>query len=241
MNCRKVRSYLSAFSESSLSSVKHDDLEAHIRNCKSCEREKLYIDEILVTAKTLPGKSLPDDFNLKLFSRIYAEQNDPTESYLPVREPSLLRRPAAWVSVAATLAVSAVVTFLFLNVSKVTLDSPALAPAYTQANDDMAAQYATSTRYKEPINTYENVIGVSGATSNYRATSMDQAKTLHLADAKVESLMVELQKRLGHEGYLPAGNFVRAADNRYYGTRMPYLRSKMASGSGLIRNASQTY
>jgi hypothetical protein len=237
MNCRKVRSYLSAFSESSLSPDKRDDLEAHIRNCKSCEREKLYIDEILVAARALPAKSLPEDFNLKLFNRIYAEQNNPTESYLPLREPSLLRRPAAWVSAVGTLAVSAVVTLLFLNVGRVPLPVADSAPAFTQTQEPIVAQY-TSSRHKDPVNIYENIIGVSGASSNYRSTNAEQLRTLHLADAKVESLMIEMQRKLGYDYASASGMMVRAADSR----RIPYYtRSRVAPSAGLVRNASASY
>ena len=115
MNCRKVQYYLSTYSEGSLSSDKLSEMEVHIRNCKSCEREKFILEEILVAARSLPAKTTPDDFNLKLFNRIYAEQNNPSESYLPTPESSWIRRPVGWVSALATVAAVALITVVFLQ------------------------------------------------------------------------------------------------------------------------------
>ena len=238
MNCRKVQSYLSAYSENSLSSDQLNELEVHIRDCKSCEREKLLVDEILVAAKSLPTKQVPEDFNLKLFSRIYAEQNNPTESYLPLREPSFLRRPVGWASALATLAVTAMVTLVVVRNQQQPTEEQLLTPSYTQVvNATPVSGVLRHSGARAPMNVYDNIIGVSGASSNYRATNISQLRTLHLADAKVESLMVELQKQLGR-GVIPAsGMFVRQFDNGFSGSPYQLARSRNSTGS-LIRNAA---
>ena len=111
MNCRKVQSYLSAHSDSKLSSDRSNELEVHIRNCKRCEQEKLFFDQISATAKSLPTRKLPDDFNLTLMNRIYAEQHSPTESYLPTEAPVFFGTKLRWASAVAAVCVCAVVAF----------------------------------------------------------------------------------------------------------------------------------
>jgi hypothetical protein len=237
MNCRKVQYYLSAYYEGSFPSDRLNEVEVHIRNCKSCEREKFILEEILVAARSLPAKTTPDDFNLKLFSRIYAEQNNPSESYLPTTEASWIRRPVGWVSALATVAVVALITVVFLQRPVGSPDQSPDGPAYSQS-EALSPVSAPSGRYTNsriPVSTYENIIGVSGAASNYRATNVSQVKTLRLADAKVESLYVEMMKRLGAD---PHNNMARY-ETRYYDMRSRFARNGN-NGSPLMRNAAST-
>lgn len=233
MNCRKVQYYLSTYSEGSLSSDKLSEVEVHIRNCKSCEREKFILEEILVAVRSLPAKTTPDDFNLKLFNRIYAEQNNPSESYLPTPESSWIRRPIGWVSALATVA--ALITMVFLQRPVGSPDMPLNSPAYSQVESTSPVSTPSGRRVgsRIPVSAYENIIGVSGSASNYRATNMSQVRTLRLADARVESLYVEMMRRLGAE---PRLSMVRA-DSRYYEMRSPFARTG-SNSSPLMRNAA---
>jgi hypothetical protein len=212
-------------------------VEVHIRNCKSCEREKFILEEILVAARLLPAKTTVNDFNLKLFNRIYAEQNNPSESYLPTPESSWIRRPIGWVSALATVTVVALITMVFMQGPVGSPDMPLNSPAYSQGESTSPAS-TPSGRYvgnRIPVSAYENIIGVSGSASNYRATSVSQVRTLRLADARVESLYVETMRRLGAE---PRPNMLRA-DTRYYEMRSPFARTGSGS-STLMRNAAST-
>jgi hypothetical protein len=213
------------------------EVEVHIRNCKSCEREKFILEEILVATRSMPAKKTPDDFNLKLFNRIYAEQNNPSESYLPTPESSWIRRPIGWVSALATVAVAALITMVFLQRPVGSPDIPLNGPAYSQIEltSPMSTPSGRHVSSRIPASTYENIIGVSGSASNYRATNVSQVKTLRLADARVESLYVEAMRRLGTERY---PSMVRA-DTRYYEMRSPFARTG-SNGSPLMRNAAAT-
>ncbi|TFH65760.1 MAG: zf-HC2 domain-containing protein [Candidatus Zixiibacteriota bacterium] len=237
MNCRKVQYYLSTYSEGSLSSDKLSEVEVHIRNCKSCEREKFILEEILVAARSLPAKTTPDDFNLKLFNRIYAEQNNPSESYLQAPESSWIRRPIGWVSAFATVAVVALITVVFLQRPAGSPDVPLNSPAYSQMESTSPASTSSGRHVSSriPVSAYENIIGVSGSASNYRATNMSQIRTLRLADSQVESLYVEMMRRLCAE---PRPGMVRA-NTRYYEMRSPFARTG-SNSSPLLRNAAST-
>lgn len=237
MNCRKVQYYLSTFSEGSLPSEKLSEVEVHIRNCKSCEREKFVLEQILVAARSLPAKTTPDDFNLKLFNRIYAEQNSPSESYLPTPESSWIRRPVGWVSTLATVTVAALITIVFLQKPAGSPDQLLNGPAFsqTESTSPVSTVSGRNAGSRMPLSAYDNILGVSGAASNYRATSVSQVRTLRLADARVESLYVEAMRRLGAE---PRFGTVRA-DNRYYEMRSPFARTGRSS-SPLMRNAAST-
>lgn len=237
MNCRKVQYYLSTYSEGAHSSDKLNEVEVHIRNCKSCEREKFILEEILVAARSLPAKTAPDDFNLKLFNRIYAEQNNPSESYLPTPEVSWIRRPVGWISALTTVAVVALITVVFIQRPVGSPDQSLNGTVYSHS-ENTAPVSKSSGRYSAnriPVSAYENIIGVSGSASNYRATNVSQVKTLRLADAKVESLYVEMLKRIGAD---PRMTMARAS-NRYYDMRSPYARTGN-NGSPLMRNAAST-
>jgi len=212
-------------------------VEVHIRNCKSCEREKALLEEILGAARSLPAKTTPDDFNLKLFNRIYAEQNNPSESYLPTPESSWIRRPVGWVSALATVTVAALIAVVFLQRPVGSPDRPLNSPAYLQSESTSPVSSPSGRHVgsRFPVSAFENIIGVSGAASNYRATNVSQVRTLRLADSKVESLYVEMMRRLGAE---PRPNMLRA-DSRYYEMRSPFARTGN-TGSPLIRNAAST-
>lgn len=242
MNCRKARSYLSASYDGSLNSNLSKEMEAHIRSCKSCEREKLYIEEIVAAARAMPQQHVPEDFNLQLMNRIFAEQHRPTESYLPLREPSLWRRPLAWTSSLAAVGVCALLALTFLRSDRIQIPTePALV---SNAAPAMPAQFVNVTptggRSQEPPTFYENILGVSGERSNYRATSVQNVKSLRLTSATIESLYVAYLKRTGRQA--SSGNYATQAGMSYYQfpqarPQAPFFRPA-SSDSPLLRNAA---
>lgn len=196
MNCRKVRSCLSAYYDDLLTKDRFKELEDHIRNCKSCEQEKRFTEQILTAAQQLPQKKAPEDFNLKLLNRIYAEQSCPTESYLPQERESVLRRPLAWISVAVTACTVAVVALVSLDSGSSTDREPPV-PSFTESSPAGTITPVAASRWENNINQYADRIGVSGATSPYRAVSNPYAGSMRLSDATVESLLVEMQRKMG--------------------------------------------
>ena len=196
MNCRKAQYYLSAYCDGSLSSDRTTQVEKHLRICNSCERDSLFMKQLRAAAESLPPAMLAEDFNLKLMSRIYAEQNHPTESYLPVEQPSFLHRPAAWATALVTVCLSVFVALTVIRSSKdIATDAGIDQGALYQESQDGTLASTTVARINNP-GVYDYVLGVAGDRSNYRATNVSHTRTLHVADDKVESLYVEMQKRL---------------------------------------------
>ena len=72
MNCRKARSYILASYDEELSHSEKKELLKHIENCTRCQKEKLYLEQVRAGLKGLPEDHLSDDFNDKLFARIYS-------------------------------------------------------------------------------------------------------------------------------------------------------------------------
>jgi anti-sigma factor RsiW len=72
MNCRRARSYISAYYDEELSHSVNKELLQHIENCTSCQKEKLLIEQVRVGLKSIPKDELSTEFNDKLFARIYS-------------------------------------------------------------------------------------------------------------------------------------------------------------------------
>jgi len=72
MNCRKARSYILASYDEELSHSEKKELLKHIENCTRCQKEKLYLEQVRAGLKGLPEDYLSEDFNNKLFARIYS-------------------------------------------------------------------------------------------------------------------------------------------------------------------------
>lgn len=242
MNCRKVRSFLSASYDGSLNSNLAKEMEAHIRSCKSCEREKLYIEEIVVAARALPQQHVPEDFNLQLMNRIFAEQHRPTESYLPLREPSLWRRPIAWATSLASVGICALLALTFLKSNQVVNpDEPMLITTTEPATQVSYVNTEPSARDNHVSPTfYENILGVSGERSNYRATSIQNAKSMRLTNAAIESLYVAYRKQMKRNA-TPA-SYASQASVQYAqlptSQRQGPIFRRVAAESPLLRNVS---
>ncbi|MGB5105293.1 MAG: hypothetical protein WBP29_01960 [Candidatus Zixiibacteriota bacterium] len=182
-------------------------------------------------------------------NRIFAEQNNQTESYLPLREPSIFSRPIAWLSSVATVGAVAVFAFMFMRSDKapdvINNDSAAVittavvtpAPAATQN-----AQFASVTRKQEPAGVWEYILGVSGERSNYRATTVQNVRSLQLANAKIDSLYAEYMRRMGNMNRALNRPVASFASSQYQSYR-PYVRpvnpyQRNSPDSPLLRNAS---
>ncbi len=72
MNCRKARSYISAYYDEELSYSTKDELLKHVENCTKCQREMLFQEQVRAGVKSFPTEELTDDFNDRLFARIYS-------------------------------------------------------------------------------------------------------------------------------------------------------------------------
>jgi hypothetical protein len=178
---------------------------------------------------------LAEDFNLKLMSRIYAEQNHPTESYLPVEKPSLLHRPAAWTTALVTVCLSVFVALsVFRSSEDIVTDAGIDQTTLYQESQDGTLASAAVTRINNP-GVYEYVLGVAGDRSNYRATNVSHTRTLHVADDKVESLYVEMQKRLRRVAPNQYPDFVNAGYTRH-NSMFPYNQSQKRNN--LLHQAS---
>ncbi len=238
MNCRKVRSYLSASYDGTSNAELTRELETHIRSCKSCEREQRYIEEIVSAAKTLPQTHIPEDFNLQLMNRIFAEQHRPTESYLPQPAPSVWRRSLAWTSGLAVVGVSAVLAIVFLSSAPThtNQDEASLASSPTVVDQ----QFVRSPRQQEPISVYENIIGVSGERSQYRATTMQNVRSLQVDRGKIDSLYRAYMQHLNSQRraqtqFVRAAGYQRIDNDVNYGVIPP---RRIPSTSPLLQNAS---
>ncbi|MCK4856817.1 MAG: zf-HC2 domain-containing protein [candidate division Zixibacteria bacterium] len=219
MNCRKVQSYLSAYCEGILSSDRVEKLEVHIKSCKRCEQEKQFTERILMAARALPTRSLPEDFNLQLLNRIYAEQSRPTESYLPTEPRSLFGRRLGWLSALAAVSVCALVAVLVLTPDHTSLNPTESVPAYTSV-EPMKVTHTSATRHTQPVRIYDDIIGVSGPSSHYRATSLDALRTMRVSGSPLESLFVAFQQRRDSMPAVGYGNSWR--------------RSRINNANGLI-------
>lgn len=238
MNCRKVRSYLSASFDGSLSSDVAKRVEDHLRDCTDCEREQFLLKEMLAAARSMPKAHVADDFNLKLLNRIYAEQNHPTESYLPSEAPAFWQRPLGWLSAAASVAACVLVAVVFFGSGadvKQQTEQPVqlIADNNSPSGRDYAVQRAHE---KAPMTAYEYVIGIAGERSSYRATHYSNPRTLRVAnEARVESLYTDWLLRLGEQN--PPGEYLRNAAQRIkFGSRAaePELG---AMNAGVVRTS----
>ena len=72
MNCRKARSYISAYYDDELSYSTREELLKHIENCTNCQKEMLFQEQVRAGLKAFPREELSDDFNDRLLARIYS-------------------------------------------------------------------------------------------------------------------------------------------------------------------------
>jgi hypothetical protein len=135
MRCRKVRSYLSAYSNDEVVGRDLVAVREHLSTCSSCRREEALYSSMRQSARELKSTKLPADFNAKLLSRIAQERFSETRSkaYFPRVQPPLFqwRHLAPALSAAVVLAL---VGTMILNKSHQTVTSPAFASSSTMSS-----------------------------------------------------------------------------------------------------------
>jgi len=72
MNCRKARSCISAYYDHELSHSTEKELLQHLEHCTRCQKEKLYLEQVEANLRSSMQDRLGDDFNDRLFARIYS-------------------------------------------------------------------------------------------------------------------------------------------------------------------------
>lgn len=108
MHCRRVRSFLSAYSKGELSEKRSRAIADHLRNCPSCRSEESAAREIDLTIAKMSSPGVSPDFNARLLNRIAEERFSETRSraYLP-------RKRVPVVNLTRVLAVAAATCFVF--------------------------------------------------------------------------------------------------------------------------------
>jgi len=106
MRFRKVRSFLSAYSNDELEGRQKDVVREHLAQDESLKREALIFKKIKDGTREFKDIKLSDDFNARLLNRIAKERfvETRTKAYLPARIPGLWRKIA--VPAMTTLAVA---------------------------------------------------------------------------------------------------------------------------------------
>ncbi|UCD16205.1 MAG: zf-HC2 domain-containing protein [Candidatus Zixiibacteriota bacterium] len=97
MRCRKVRSFLSAYSKSELTEARHRAIFEHLESCPECRRMEAGFREVNGALKKIPAAQISADFNSRLLSRITDERYREvrTKAFLPKQAPVIgMRRMA---------------------------------------------------------------------------------------------------------------------------------------------------
>ncbi len=91
MQCRKVRSFLSAYSKGELSEARRRAISAHLEHCPECRREEADFRDVFGALSKLPSADVSADFNNRLLNRIADERYRETRSkaYLPKQAPAI--------------------------------------------------------------------------------------------------------------------------------------------------------
>jgi len=87
MHCRRVRSFLSAYSKGELSEKRSRAIADHLRECPGCRSEEFAAREIDGVIARLSGPRVSSDFNARLLDKVAKERFNETRSkaYLPKR------------------------------------------------------------------------------------------------------------------------------------------------------------
>jgi hypothetical protein len=115
MHCRKVRSYLSAYSNDELTGAVLREVRGHLANCRECRSEEAVYRSVRLAARQLPGRHIGADFNARILDRIAKERfaETRTRAYLPKPAPSMV-----WRRVVPVVSSVFVVALLAVGVAK---------------------------------------------------------------------------------------------------------------------------
>ncbi len=114
MHCRKVRSFLSAFSNEEMTGRVQLAVCEHLSTCSACRAEEGRYNSLKHAVSELPRTNLSRDFNTQLLNRIGHEQfaETRTKAYMPRLAPRFAWRSLVPVTVSA-LGVAVVFVGLF--------------------------------------------------------------------------------------------------------------------------------
>ncbi len=171
MRCRRVRSYLSAYSNGELSGRNRLAVSEHLSTCSACRKEAAIYNSIIESRPKLGELKVSDDFNTKLLNRIAQERfaETRTRAYLPRTAPRIVwgRAIPAVVSACLVLLVSVAVLSPGLRESTdpVSAGSRALNDAYKTvqpiANPNMTAKLDQSWSLDDQLARMERASSIS--------------------------------------------------------------------------------
>lgn len=113
MRCRKVRSFLSAYSKEEVSAGMAAKIKTHMDDCASCRRELEAVRSVQAMVKGIPGRRTADDFTARLLTRVAQERfaETRTKAYLPKRIPLLGGVRLAMITTTAVVVLALGVSF----------------------------------------------------------------------------------------------------------------------------------
>lgn len=151
MRCRKVRSFLSAYSREEMPIAKRERVKVHMDHCPSCRRELQAFNAVDQMVKELPSIKASGDFNAALLRRIGSESfaEKRSQAYLPGRIP---RFGAAKLAMAGITAVIILALGVGLNFADRPFgpSSPQMA-IVTATPDNAADRYLTVQPTDNPL------------------------------------------------------------------------------------------
>ncbi|UCG60568.1 MAG: zf-HC2 domain-containing protein [Candidatus Zixiibacteriota bacterium] len=110
MRCRRVRSYLSAYSNDELVDRDRLAVSEHLSTCSACRKEAAIYKSIIESRPEANELKVSDDFNVKLLNRIAQERfaETRTKAHLPRTAPRIVwgRAVPAFVTACLVLLVS---------------------------------------------------------------------------------------------------------------------------------------
>jgi len=114
MRCRKVRSFLSAYSRDELDGRKKLRVSEHLLTCAHCRKEEAVYRQLNETVAEIPEFKPSEDFNAKLLGRIANERfaETRTKAYMPKKAPAFSWAKLAPVMVSACLALFLVISYV---------------------------------------------------------------------------------------------------------------------------------
>ena len=112
MRFRKIRSYLSAFSNDELSDRKQERVREELAGSEALRREEAIYRSIRDGCRDLPKKNVSDDFNARLLDRIARERFAETRSRAYLPRTSV---PRAWGRLVPALATVATLLVVGIN------------------------------------------------------------------------------------------------------------------------------
>lgn len=91
MNCHNVKNLLVPFLDGELSGVRKEEIEAHLKICAACRKEKELFSQSWQMLDNYAAPELKDDFTVSLMRKIHQEQSEIIK--VSYRRPWFVLRP----------------------------------------------------------------------------------------------------------------------------------------------------